>query len=182
MTKHTDKKTHMMPSGKNMKGEKHKKNLGGLIGLGADKLLKDSEGARSFTKNLGLGGKLLGSYYDKKADSKDKKTGSEQTTQVVAKKNGGPIKKAFIGGMFKKSATATASSDGGGSGGSDSSLMGLLGKSGLLKSFKDVTVLGNTSAKPLGNLQTKQVTAKREGGMVRGGRAEIKGTRPAKLT
>jgi len=93
-----------------------KKNLGGLIGLGADKLLKDSEGARSFTKNLGLGGKLLGSYYDKKADS------------------------------------------------------------------KDVTVLGNTSAKPLGNLQTKQVTAKREGGMVRGGRAEIKGTRPAKLS
>lgn len=164
------------------KMKKSKKNLGGLIGLGADKLLKDSEGARSFTKNLGLGGKLLGSYYDKKADSKDKKTGSEQTTQVVAKKNGGPIKKAFIGGMFKKSATATASSDGGGSGGSDSSLMGLLGKSGLLKSFKDVTVLGNTSAKPLGNLQTKQVTAKREGGMVRGGRAEIKGTRPAKLS
>jgi hypothetical protein len=184
MTKHTDKKTHMMPSGKNMKGEKHKKNLGGLIGLGADKLLKDSEGARSFTKNLGVGGKLLGSYYDKKADSKDKKSGSEQTTQVVAKKNGGPIKKAFIGGMFKKSATATASSGDGGSGGSDSSLMGLLGKSGILKSFKNknVTYSGDTSDQTTGGQQTKQVTAKRMGGMVRGGRAEIKGTRPAKLT
>ena len=163
------------------KMKKSKKNLGGLIGIGADKLLKDSEGARSFTKNLGLGGKLLGSYYDKKADSKDKKTGSEQTTQVVAKKNGGPIKKAFIGGMFKKSATATASSDGGGSGGGDSSLMGLLGKSGLLKSFKNVTYSGDTSGQITSGKQTGQVTAKREGGMVRGGRAEIKGTRPAKL-
>jgi hypothetical protein len=84
-----------------------KANLGGLIGLGADKLLKDSEGARSFTKNLGLAGQLVGKYYDKKADSKDKTTGAEQT---------------------------------------------------------------------------KQITAKRDGGMVRGGRAEIKGTRPAKLT
>jgi len=102
MPKHTDKKTHMMPSGKTMKGEKHKKNLGGLIGLGADKLLKSSEGARSLTKNLGLAGQLVGKYYDKKADSKDKTTG--------------------------------------------------------------------------------QVTAKQMGGMVRGGRAEIKGTRPAKLT
>ena len=154
-----------------------KASLGLLIGVGADKALKSSEGARSLVKNLGVSGQLLGKYYDKKADSKDKTTG-----QVTAKQKGGSVKKAFIGGMFKKSATATASSDGGGSGGGDSSLMGLLGKSGLLKSFKDVTVLGNTSAKPLGNLQTKQVTAKREGGMVRGGRAEIKGTRPAKLT
>ena len=153
-----------------------KASLGLLIGVGADKALKSSEGARSLVKNLGVSGQLLGKYYDKKADSKDKTTG-----QVTAKQKGGSVKKAFIGGMFKKSATATASSDGGGSGGGDSSLMGLLGKSGLLKSFKDVTVLGNTSAKPLGNLQTKQVTAKREGGMVRGGRAEIKGTRPAKL-
>ena len=157
-------------------GKMKKASLGLLIGVGADKALKSSEGARSLVKNLGVSGQLLGKYYDKKADSKDKTTG-----QVTAKQKGGSVKKAFIGGMFKKSATATASSDGGGSGGSDSSLMGLLGKSGLLKSFKDVTVLGNTSAKPLGNLQTKQVTAKREGGMVRGGRAEIKGTRPAKL-
>ena len=101
-------KMHKMPGGKIMKdSDMKKKNLGGLIGIGADKLLKDSEGARSFTKNLGLGGKLLGSYYDKKADSKDKTTGAEQT---------------------------------------------------------------------------KQITAKQMGGMVRGGRAEIKGTRPAKLT
>jgi hypothetical protein len=74
------------------KGGSVKKNLGGLIGLGADKLLKDSEGARSFTKNLGLGGKLLGSYYDKKADSKDKTTGAEQTKQITAKRMGGMVR------------------------------------------------------------------------------------------
>ena len=84
-----------------------KASLGALIGIGADNLLKKSETARSLTKNLGIGGNLLGSYYDKKADTRDKTTGSEQT---------------------------------------------------------------------------KQITAKRMGGMVRGGRAEIKGTRPAKLT
>ena len=37
-------------------------------------------------------------------------------------------------------------------------------------------------SKTTGAEQTKQITAKRMGGMVRGGRAEIKGTRPAKLT
>jgi hypothetical protein len=84
-----------------------KASLGALIGIGADNLLKKSETARSLTKNLGIGGNLLGSYYDKKADTRDKTTGSEQT---------------------------------------------------------------------------KQITAKRMGGMIRGGRAEIKGTRPAKLT
>ena len=103
----------------------------------------------------------------------------------AGKKKGGSVKKAFIGGMFKKSATATASSgDGGGGGSSDSSLLGLLGKSGIFKSFKNknVTYSGGTSGQTTGDQQTKQVTAKRMGGMVRGGRAEIKGTRPAKLT
>jgi hypothetical protein len=84
---------------KSGKMKKPKKNLGGLIGLGADKLLKDSEGARSFTKNLGLAGKLLGQYYDKKADSKDKTTGAKQTTQVVAKRKGGKVKKLVYGGV-----------------------------------------------------------------------------------
>jgi hypothetical protein len=84
-----------------------KASLGALIGIGADNLLKNSETARSLTKNLGIAGQLVGSYYDKKSSSKDKTTGAEQT---------------------------------------------------------------------------KQVTAKQMGGMVRGGRAEIKGTRPAKLT
>jgi hypothetical protein len=74
------------------KGGSVKKNLGGLIGLGADKLLKDSEGARSFTKNLGLAGQLVGKYYDKKADSKDKTTGAEQTKQVTAKRMGGMVR------------------------------------------------------------------------------------------
>ena len=137
-----------------------KASLGLLIGVGADKALKSSEGARSLVKNLGVSGQLLGKYYDKKVDSKDKTTG-----QVTAKQKGGSVKKAFIGGMFKKSATATASSDGGSSGGGDSSLGKLLSKSGLLKSFKDVTVLGNTAGQTTGDQQTKQVTAKRMGGM-----------------
>ena len=155
-----------------------KASLGLLIGVGADKALKSSEGARSLVKNLGVSGQLLGKYYDKKVDSKDKTTG-----QVTAKQKGGSVKKAFIGGMFeKKTSTATASSDGGGSGGGDSSLGRLLSKSGLLKSFKDVTVLGNTPGQTTGGKQTGQVTAKLMGGMVRGGRAEIKGTRPAKLS
>ena len=72
--------------------KKSKKNLGGLIGLGADKLLKDSEGARSFTKNLGLAGQLVGKYYDKKADTRDKTTGSEQTKQITAKRMGGMVR------------------------------------------------------------------------------------------
>ena len=101
-----EKKGFMETKSGKMKKVK-KASLGALIGIGADNLLKKSETARSLTKNLGIGGNLLGSYYDKKADTRDKTTGSEQT---------------------------------------------------------------------------KQITAKRMGGMVRGGRAEIKGTRPAKLT
>ena len=100
-------KDAMKRAGKKKGGSIKKASLGALIGIGADNLLKKSETARSLTKNLGIGGNLIGSYYDKKADTRDKTTGSEQT---------------------------------------------------------------------------KQVTAKREGGMVRGGRAEIKGTRPAKLS
>jgi len=79
--------------------KKPKKNLGGLIGLGADKLLKDSEGVRNFTKNLGLAGKILGSYYDNKTDTEDKTTGAEETTQVVAKRKGGKVKKLVYGGV-----------------------------------------------------------------------------------
>jgi len=86
--------------------EAARKSPMGLIGVGADKILKKSGTARELAGSLGMGGKLLKQYYDKE-DSKDKTTGSEQT---------------------------------------------------------------------------KQVTAKRMGGMVRGGRAEIKGTRPAKLS
>ncbi len=69
-----------------------KASLGALIGIGADSLLKNSETARSLTKNLGIGGKLLGSYYDKKADSKDKTTGAEQTKQIIAKQMGGMVR------------------------------------------------------------------------------------------
>jgi len=68
-----------------------KASLGALIGIGADNLLKKSETARSLTKNLGVAGNLLGSYYDKKADTKDKATGAQQTQQVAAKKMGGMV-------------------------------------------------------------------------------------------
>ena len=72
------------------KGGMPKASLGLLIGAGADKLLKGSESARSFTKNLGLTGNLLGNYYDKKAskDANQKTT----TQQVTTKKAGGMTK------------------------------------------------------------------------------------------
>ena len=164
-------------------GKMKKASLGLLIGVGADKALKSSEGARSLVKNLGVSGQLLGKYYDKKADSKDKTTG-----QVTAKQKGGSVKKAFIGGMFKKSATATAS---GGTGDTSNvsskdqlnSVLGALMGSKFGKGMKNtsITYSGDTSGQTTGGKQTGQVTAKRMGGMVRGGRAEIKGTRPAKL-
>jgi hypothetical protein len=58
----------------------------GLIGIGADKLLKNSSTAREVASNLGIGGNQLAKYYDKKAN----KDVSQQTTgEVVTKKEGG---------------------------------------------------------------------------------------------
>ena len=71
--------------------EAARKSPMGLIGVGADKILKKSGTARELAGSLGMGGKLLKQYYDKE-DSKDKKTGSEQTTQVVAKRDGGMVR------------------------------------------------------------------------------------------
>ena len=93
-----EKKGYVETTSGKMKKVK-KASLGALIGIGADNLLKNSETARSFTKNLGIGGNLLGSYYDKKADSKDKTTGAEQTKQVIAKRKGGKVKKLVYGGV-----------------------------------------------------------------------------------
>ena len=59
-----------------------KKSPMSLIGVGADKILKQSETARSFTSNLGIGGKMLSNYYN---DMDDKKTEQKATGQVVAK-------------------------------------------------------------------------------------------------
>ena len=86
-----EKKGYVETTSGKMKKVK-KASLGALIGIGADNLLKNSDTARSITKNLGIGGKLLGSYYDKKADSKDKTTGAEQTKQVTAKRMGGMVR------------------------------------------------------------------------------------------
>ena len=66
-----------------------KASLGALIGIGADKLLRNSETARSLTKNLGIGGNLLGNYYEKKAN---KDANQQATEQVVTKKEGGMIR------------------------------------------------------------------------------------------
>ena len=71
--------------------EAARKSPMGLIGVGADKILKKSGTAREVAGSLGMGGKLLKQYYDKE-DSKDKKTGSEQTAQVVAKREGGMVR------------------------------------------------------------------------------------------
>jgi len=59
-----------------------KKSPMSLIGVGADKILKNSETARSFSSNLGIGGKMLSNYY---SDIDDKKTEQKATGQVVAK-------------------------------------------------------------------------------------------------
>jgi DNA topoisomerase IB len=68
--------------------EAARKSPMGLIGVGADKILKKSGTARELAGSLGMGGKLLKQYYDKE-DSKDKTTGSEQTKQITAKRMGG---------------------------------------------------------------------------------------------
>jgi hypothetical protein len=52
-----------------------------LLGIGADKLLKNSETARNITSNLGMGGKMLSSYY---SDLAGNKTEQQSTTPVKA--------------------------------------------------------------------------------------------------
>jgi hypothetical protein len=72
-----------------------------LIGIGADKLFKNSATARDIASNLGIGGKQLAKYYDDKAN----KNVSQQTTgQAVTKKEGGMIRgtgAAIRGTKFK---------------------------------------------------------------------------------
>ena len=53
----------------------------GAIGLGADKLLKNSETARNITSNLGIGGKMLSNYY---SDLAGNKTPQQNTPPVKA--------------------------------------------------------------------------------------------------
>jgi len=104
--------------------------------------------------------------------------------------------KALLGDFMKKESTATAS----GSGGNTSNVSAqnqLDAVLGALTGSKFGRVLKNRSTNyfgdlvdqnyktvppPKANLQTGQVAAKREGGYVRGGRAEIKGTKPCKIT
>jgi hypothetical protein len=73
----------------------------GLIGIGADKLLKNSSTARNIVSNLGIGGNELAKYYNKKAN----KDVTQQTTgQAVTKKEGGMIRgtgAAIRGTKFK---------------------------------------------------------------------------------
>jgi hypothetical protein len=72
-----------------------------LIGIGADKLLKNSSTARDIASNLGIGGNQLAKYYNKKADSN---VDQKSTEQVVAKKQGGMVRgqgAAIRGTKFK---------------------------------------------------------------------------------
>jgi predicted transcriptional regulator len=57
-----------------------------LIGIGADRLLNNSQEARDIAKELGIGGNMLSNYYDKK---NNKQTKQETTGEVVAKAKGG---------------------------------------------------------------------------------------------
>jgi hypothetical protein len=59
--------------GPNPQGLKIKKaSMGMAIGFGADSLLKNSQTARDFTGNLGLGGRALSNYYNKKNEEEEK--------------------------------------------------------------------------------------------------------------
>jgi len=71
--------------------ESIKKSPMSLLGIGADKLFKNSATARDIASNLGIGGNQIAKYYDKQAN----KDVSQQTTgQAVTKKQGGSMKKA----------------------------------------------------------------------------------------
>jgi predicted transcriptional regulator len=71
-----------------------------LIGIGADKLLNNSQEARDIAKELGIGGNMLSNYYDKK----NNQTKQETTGEVVAKAKGGLARgngAAIKGTIFK---------------------------------------------------------------------------------
>jgi hypothetical protein len=60
--------------GPNPQGLKIKKaSMGMLIGFAPDSLMSNSQSARDFTGNLGLGGKMLSNYYNKKNKEEDEK-------------------------------------------------------------------------------------------------------------
>jgi hypothetical protein len=136
------------------------------------------------SKDMSVKHEGMESMADEAKETRLEKKGYVETKSGKMKKP----KKAFVGGMFKKSATATAS---GGTGDASNisskdqlnSVLGALMGSKFGKGMKNISITysGDTSGQTTGGKQTGQVTAKREGGMVRGGRAEIKGTRPAKL-
>jgi len=73
-------------SGPNPQGLKIKKaGMGMMIGFGPDTLLSNSQSARDFTGNLGLGGKMLSNYYNKK----NKEDEEELKEKKPALKEGG---------------------------------------------------------------------------------------------
>jgi len=91
-------------SGPNSQGLKTKKaNMGMMIGFGPDALLSNSQSARDFTGNLGLGGKALSNYYNKKnkedeEESKEKKPALKEGGMSCPYRRGG---KTGIQGVSK---------------------------------------------------------------------------------
>jgi len=71
--------------------ESIKKSPMSLLGIGADKLFKNSATARDIVSNLGIGGKQIAKYYNDKAN---KDVNQQTTGQAVTKKQGGFMKKA----------------------------------------------------------------------------------------
>jgi hypothetical protein len=65
-----------------------KASLGALIGMGADKILKNSETARDIVSYTGLGGNMLSNYYN---DLDDKKVEEKSIKQQVTKAESGKM-------------------------------------------------------------------------------------------
>lgn len=68
----------------------YKASMGMLIGYGADTALSNSQTARDIAGNLGLGGKMLSNYYNRKnASEEEEKRRAEKESSTNTLKKGG---------------------------------------------------------------------------------------------
>ena len=176
-----------------------KASLGALIGMGADKLLKNSETARDIVSYTGLAGNALSNYYD---DLDDKKVEEKSITQQVTKAESGKmiteaeapdLEGALSGGAFgaigelltpdRISEVDTAMAER-----AARRALPMLQEPQQLKKDKPITPkerrekdIAKRAQKKTRGRMLQEPMGYSTGGGVRGGRKEIKGLRPAKL-